>query len=250
MEYSIVIPAYNEADKITSSLTQIMGFMKTFSPSFEVLVVDDGSKDNTATLVEDYAKNIPEIRLIRNSHKGKGPALWRGVVESAGEYIYLCDADLSTPIDELKKFAIWVKDHNFDIVIGSREGSGAKRIDEPFYRHLMGRIFNYWVQLIALRGIKDSQCGFKLFKNDAAKHIFGMLKIYGEDAKEIKKAYMGVFDVEVLFLARKSGYKIKELPVTWTHVRTTRLNPISDSFNMAKDVLKVRINYLRRVYSE
>lgn len=249
-EYSVVIPAFNESDKITSTLTQVVAFMSTFCDSYEVLVVDDGSSDNTADLVDAYLIDHPEVRIIRNPHKGKGPAIWTGVNEAAGEYIYLADADLAAPISEIKKFSVWAKEHDFDLVIASREGMGAKRVGEPFYRHLMGRVFNLIVQVVLLPGIKDTQCGFKLFKSAAAKDIFSRLEIYGPEAKERKKAYLGAFDVEVLFLAKKLGYKIKQVPIVWTFVRTTRLNPLSDSFNMARDVLKVRINYLKGNYKK
>lgn len=249
-EFSVVIPAYNESDKITSTLTQVVGFMPTFTESYEVLVVDDGSSDNTADLVEAYSKEHPEIRVIRNPHKGKGPSIWTGVMESSGKYIYLADADLAAPISEIKKFSVWIKEHDFDLVIASREGLGAKRVGEPFYRHIMGRVFNFIVQVILLPGMKDTQCGFKLFKSNVAKDIFERLTIYGPEAKERKKPYLGAFDVEVLFLAKKLGYKIKQVPIVWTYVKTTRLNPLSDSFNMARDVVKVRINYLKGVYKK
>lgn len=250
MEYSIVIPAFNESDKITSTLTKVLGFMRTFSDDFEVIVVDDGSKDNTADLVEEYAKSNPEVKIIRNPHKGKGPTVWKGVMEARGDLINLCDADLATPIEELKRLSMWTKEHDFDVVIASREDSGAERVNEPLYRHLMGRVFNFWVRVMALPGIKDSQCGFKLFTNKAAKDIFKRLAIYGEDAKELEGAYLGAFDVEVLYLAKKLGYKIKSLPVTWTYVKTTRLNPVFSSYNMARDVFKVRLNDMRGAYKK
>jgi len=249
MDYSIVIPAYNEANKITATLTAVTTFMRSYAPSFNVIVSDDGSKDNTAQLVEDFAKNNPEVVLLKNKHKGKGATIYSGVQVAEGNLIYLADADLSAPIGELKKLSVWIKDQGFDIVIASREGTGAQRVDEPFYRHLMGRVFNFWVRTIALPGIKDSQCGFKLFTKTAAKDIFSRLKIYGQEAKELDKAYLGAFDVEVLYLARKQKFKIKEVPVVWTYVKTTRLSPFADSIKMALDVLKVRLNDLRGLYS-
>lgn len=249
MDYSIVIPAFNEANKITATLTAVTTFMRSYAPSFNVFVSDDGSKDATAQLVEDFAKNNPEVILLKNKHKGKGYAVYSGVQAADGDLIYIADADLSAPIGELRKLSVWVKDQGFDVVIASREGTGAQRVDEPFYRHLMGRVFNFWVRTIALPGIKDSQCGFKLFTKTAAKEIFNRLKIYGQEAKELDKAYLGAFDVEVLYLARKHKYKIKEVPVIWTYVKTNRLNPLQDSIKMAMDVLKVRFNDLRGLYS-
>jgi dolichyl-phosphate beta-glucosyltransferase len=248
MEYSIVIPAYNESDKISSTLTQIVNFMRTFSESFEVIVVDDGSKDATVDVVRDYKKENSEIILIKNPHKGKGYALYTGFMKSRGDYIYMADADLSSPITELKKLSVWMQDHDNDVVIASREGVGANRINEPFYRHLMGRVFNLIVQKIALPGINDSQCGFKLFKRDVIKKVFPMLLVYGPDAKELKDAYTGAWDVEVLFLAHKAGFNIKEVPVQWIHVRTNRVNPFKDSFRMLMDVIKVRINDMQGKY--
>jgi len=244
MDYSIVMPAYNEEDKITSTLTQVVNFMRGFCSSFEVIVVNDGSADDTAQKIEDYASENPEVRLITNSHKGKGFAVWTGMMEAKGDFIYMADADLSAPIEELKKLSVWAKDQNFDIVIGSREGFGARRIGEPFYRHVMGRFFNFLVQIVALPGINDSQCGFKLFKNNAAKDIFNRLLVYGEEAKEIDTTYFGAWDVEVLYLAKKLGYTIKQVPVTWTYVKSKRFNPIRDAIKMARDVFKVRLNDL------
>jgi dolichyl-phosphate beta-glucosyltransferase len=249
-EYSIVIPAYNEADKISSTLNKVITFMDSFGSEYEILVVDDGSTDATAKKVSDMAAENNNIVLIKNIHKGKGIAVWTGVMHSKGLYIYLCDADLSAPITELKKLSIWITEHNFDLVIASREGVGAKRIGEPFYRHLMGRVFNIFTQLITLRGIKDTQCGFKLFKSDVAKLLFTNLKVYNPQNPELTGAYMGAFDVEVLFLARKLGYTIKEVPVTWTYVNTTRLAPMRDSLRMLRDIIKIRINDVKGVYKK
>ncbi|MFC1621926.1 dolichyl-phosphate beta-glucosyltransferase [Patescibacteria group bacterium] len=248
LEYSIVISAYNEAKNITASLTQITSFMRTFAKEFEIVIVDDGSEDDTANLVESYAKENPEVKLLRNKHKGKGPGIYAGIMAAEGKFIYMADADLSTPISEIKRLANWIIEHEFDIVIASREGLGAKRIKEPLYRHLMGRVFNFFVRVIALPGIQDSQCGFKLFKKEAAKEIFEKLSIYGKDAPEISEAYLGAFDVEVLYIAKKLGYKIKTVPVEWTYMPTERLNPIKDSILMLRDVIKVRLNDRKGVY--
>ena len=248
MEYSIVIPTYQEADKITSSLTKIVGFMRDFSKSFEIVVVDDGSKDNTADIVEEYIKSNPEIKLIRNPHKGKSQTVIAGMRNAAADLIYMCDADLSTPIEELKKLSLWIKEHDYDIVIGSREGAGARRIGEPYYRHLMGRIFNWYIQVMAVPGVTDSQCGFKLFKAEVIKEIISKLVVYKETPEEIEQAFWGAFDVEILFIARKAGYRIKELPVTWHYIEHVGRSLFSNSIKMAWDVLKIRLNSFKGAY--
>lgn len=249
MKYSIIIPAYNESDKIVRSLTQVTAFMREFADEFNVYVVDDGSLDNTANLVTEFSKANPEVILIKIEHKGKAAAIITGMLRADGDLLYMCDADLATPITELKKMTVWLFDHDYDVVIASREGTGAVRIGEPYYRHFIGRVFNLLVQLTALWGISDSQCGFKLFKREVAKDVFNSLVVYGPNAKKRKKPFFGAFDVEVLFLAKKAGYKIKELPVTWHYVKTSRLNFFDNSYNMALDVLKIRLNSLRGKYS-
>jgi dolichyl-phosphate beta-glucosyltransferase len=248
-EYSIVIPAYNEADKITSSLTKIDNYMTTFSGNYEIVVVDDGSTDQTAKIVEEFSADHPNVLLIKIAHKGKGIAVWTGVMRAAGKYIYMCDADLSTPISELKKLSVWMIDQNFDIVIASREGIGAQRIGEPLYRHVMGRGFNWLTQIIAISGINDTQCGFKLFKSDVAKELFSTLRVYNPQSGVLKNAYVGAFDVEFLVIARRRGYKIKEVPVVWKYVNTTRVAPITDSLKMFRDVIKIKINDLQGLYN-
>lgn len=239
MEYSIVIPAYNEADKISSTLTQVVNFMRNFSTEFEIIVVDDGSQDSTVQVVSDYKRENREVTLIKNIHMGKGPALSTGIKKAKGDYIYIADADLSTPISELKKLSVWLIDHEYDIVIASREGRGAERIDEPLYRHFMGRVFNTLVQLLILPGIKDSQCGFKLFRSSVAKKLFDNLEI-SSVTKEIKTAYTGAWDVELLYIAKLLGYAIKEVPVKWIFVRTTRVSPLRDSIKMFKEILHIK----------
>ncbi len=248
INYSIVIPAFNEEGGITASLTQVMNYMSSFDPLFEVIVVDDGSFDSTAQKVQDYAQYHPEITLIKNPHKGKAVAVTTGVLAAQGQYILTADADMATPIDELKRFVHWIEDHEFDIVIASREGAGAKRQDEPVFRHVIGRVFNLMVRLIAVPQFSDTQCGFKLYTKDSAHDIFSKLIVYKEQDKVLKKAFLGAFDVEIIFIALKRGYKVKSVPVTWTYIKTTRLNFLETSAKMARDVIKIRLNGLKGAY--
>lgn len=249
IEYSIIIPAYNEGAGITSSLTQVLNFMKSFSSSFEVIVVDDGSTDDTVTKTEIYIKDHPEIQLVKNPHKGKGYTVRTGMLMSSGKYVLMADADMATPIEELKRLSVWIIDHDFDVVISSREGVGSKRKNEPITRHIMGRIFNAIVRLLTVKGIKDTQNGFKLFKGEVAHDIFEHLILFGPDTPDTKVPKVTAFDVEVLMVAQRRGYTIKEIPVTWTYVPTDRVHPIRDSWNNFMDVMKVKINDLMGKYS-
>lgn len=246
---SVVIPAYNEEKNIRTTLAVVEDYLLAAGWEFEIIVVNDGSVDNTAEVVGGYIEGKREFSLIKNPHRGKAYAVKTGVLKASGDYILFSDADLATPINEVKRMLVWLTEQGFDLVIASREGIGAKREGEPYYRHLMGRIFNFVVQNLALKGINDSQCGFKLFKKEVAHKLFPSLYVYGGEGKEIKKAYLGAFDVELLFLARKYGYKIKEVSVTWSFVKTKRLNPLRDSWKMFWDVVKIRLADLRGAYN-
>lgn len=249
-EISIVIPTYNEEKRgVKRNLGVVVDFLESVGYDYEVIVADDGSADNTAAIAQEFARSKERVRVLELPHRGKGATVRDGMLAAKGRYILFSDADLATPITELKRFLPWVE-QGFDIVIASREGVGARREHEPWHRHVMGRIFNFLVQLIAIRGIEDTQCGFKLFKTAAAKGILARLKIYGQaETEELKAPYLGAFDVEVLFLAQKLDYKIKEVPVTWYYAETQKLDPLKDSLRMARDVLKVRLNDLKGVYA-
>ena len=238
---SIVIPAYNEEKRIEACLKKIYEFMKTQNYLYEVIISDDGSKDETRDIVKRYQEYWPNLVLLENPHKGKAPTIISGIYKASAKYSLFTDVDLSVPIDELPKMLTWVEDHGFDISIATREGVGAKRINEPNTRHIMGRVFNMLVQAVVLPGINDTQCGFKLFKTDAIWHIFQHTKLYGIKNKEITGGKVSAFDVEILFVARRLGYKIKEVPVTWYYADGSKVHSIKDSYYNAKDVFRVRL---------
>jgi len=243
---SVIIPAYNEEPNFKPGvLDEVPKYLKKQSYSYEVIIVDDGSEDNTAKLADKFASNHKNFRVIKNPHQGKAETVKTGVLASMGQYVLFTDFDQATPLSEVEK--LLSNFPTYDIVIGSRQLPGAKREKEPFYRHLMGLVFNLIVQTLAVRGIWDTQAGFKCFKGEVAKELFGKLKVYGK-GKKVKGALVTAFDVELLFIAKKRGYKIKEVPIIWHHVATTRVDPIKDSLRMLRDVIKVRLNDLRGVY--
>lgn len=244
---SVVIPAYNEEPNFKKGLIdEAPRYLSKQSYDYEILIVDDGSDDETADLAQKFAKKYKNVRVIKNPHQGKAETVKTGVIEAKGEYILFTDFDQATPLSEVEKLLPLFPE--YDIAIGSRQLPGAKREKEPFHRHLMGLVFNLIVQIIAVRGIWDTQAGFKCFKAGVAKELFGKLKVYGK-GKQVKGALVTAFDVELLFIAKKMGYKIKEVPIIWHHVATSRVNPIKDSLRMLRDVIKIRFNDLRGIYS-
>lgn len=244
---SVVLPAYNEERRLPETLSQILSYLGEQPYRSEVIIADDGSTDATATLVEQLMQQHPSIRLLQLDHRGKGYAVRKGILAARGEYVLFSDADLAVPIEEWAKveraFA-----NEADLVIGSREGLGARRQGEPRYRHLMGRVFNLIVRLIAVGGIQDTQCGFKAFRYTAAQDIFNRVQLYGDDAPSVRGAAVTAFDVEVLFLARRRGYRIHEVPVLWRYGIETKVDPLRDSLRNLRDVLAVRWNALRGMY--
>ena len=246
LSVSVVIPAYNEELRIRGSLQKVMNFMTENYEDFEVLLVDDGSTDNTVKITEEFAKNYKRLKIIKNPHSGKGYTVKTGMLKANKDYILFLDADLATPIEDLKRFLVWVTENDFDIAIGSREGIGAQRQKEPLIRHIMGRVFNMIVQVLVLKGINDTQCGFKLFKKDVAHKIFNATLLY--PGGKVEGPMVTAFDVEVLFLARKMGYKIKEVTVNWTYIDESKVNPLKDTIVNFMDVMKVKYNDIKGVY--
>ena len=243
---SIVIPAYNEMSNFKAgALDELWKALKDQKFSWETILVDDGSTDGSVKEFKKYAEDKESFYLIENEHMGKAGTVAAGVEKAEGKYILFTDFDQATPFTEFEKLQPYLK-KGYQVVIGSREVAGAKREKEPFYRHLMGRVFNFGIRLLTVRGISDTQCGFKAFEAKIAKKLFKNLRVY-KPAK-IGSAFTGAFDVELLFLARKFSYKIAEVPIYWKHMETDRVSPIKDSVLMALDVLKIRLYDLLGFY--
>ncbi|MDO8530620.1 MAG: glycosyltransferase family 2 protein [Dehalococcoidia bacterium] len=236
MFLSVVIPAYNEERRIGATLLDVAQYLERQPYSSETLVVDDGSLDGTAGVVEQCAREHPHVRLLRAPHRGKGHAVKTGMLAATGEHRFLCDADLSMPIQELGKF-LPPRLTDYDIAIGSREASGARRIGEPLSRHLAGRVFNLFVRMAAVPGIQDTQCGFKCFRAEAAQSLFPLQRLPGF-----------AFDVEVLFLARRAGLRVVEVPIEWRYRAESKVSPLRHALGMARDVLRVRWSAWRGAY--
>src|SRR4030066_1959136 len=233
---SIIIPAYNEEALIEKTLNDVTLYLEKSGFSYEIIVVCDGCKDKTALLAGEIAKKNNRVSVIdRKVNRGKGYSVKQGCLDASGDYVIFTDADLSTPIDEIEKLLKWLQE-GYDIAIGSR---GLKESDiqirQPWYRETMGKIFNLFVQAIAIRGISDTQCGFKGFKRDVAKDVFKRQTINGFG-----------FDVELLYIARRLGYKIREVPVRWLNRAASRVNPLVHPIQMLFDLIKIRIGGWKR----
>ncbi len=232
---SLVIPAYNEERRLPDTLPQVLGFLGEQPFSWETLVADDGSADGTAEIVRGFARQEPRLRLLSLEHGGKGYAVRHGMQAARGRFCFLCDADLSVPISDLPRFLPALEEA--EVAIASREAPGAARYQEPAYRHLMGRVYNLMVRLLLLPGIQDTQCGFKGFRREAVGPLFSRQGMGGWG-----------FDVELLYRARRLGYRIVEVPVHWTYGRHSRVHPLRDSWRMARDLLRVRWQAWRHHY--
>ncbi len=244
-ELTIVIPAYNEEARLPSTLLAIDRYLVAEGIAAEIIVADDGSTDQTVAIARNYTPATAEMVVLALPHRGKANAVRDGILAASADYVLFSDADLSTPmrfaaalIDELR--------HGAGVAIGSREGVGARRVGEPAYRHLMGRVFNFVVQTLAVPGIDDTQCGFKAFRRDAAREIFALTRLH--DAGDIRGPRVSGFDVEVLFIARRLGHRIATAPVYWEHVPGSKVRPVQDAALMFLDVVRVRLNAMRGLY--
>ena len=229
---SVVIPAYNEEKRVGDTLRKIVAYARTKPFALEIIVSDDGSLDGTVDAAKSVLSSsvLPYQVLRAPMNQGKGAAVRRGMLAATGEYCLFSDADLSTPIEELDRFLPLLIEKKADVVIGSRALQGANIVEhQPWFRELMGRVFNKVATVFAFRGIKDSQCGFKCFTAEAALKLFMLQKLDGFS-----------FDVELLFLAQKLGFRIQEMPVTWINSAATKVNVLSDPIKMFWDVLRIR----------
>jgi glycosyltransferase involved in cell wall biosynthesis len=245
---SIVIPAYNEETNIRlGALDKVSRYLDQQSYEWEVLVVNDGSSDMTKPLIEEFIKTNRKFQLIDNPHQGKAATVITGVKAAKGTYVLFSDLDQATPLKELEKLLPWFTE-GFDVVIGSRKG---ERVGAPILRRIMANGFMILrTTLLGLNGITDTQCGFKAFRREAALDIFKRLELYGESKTVSGSMVTAGFDIEVLFLAKKLGYEIKEVPVEWHYVETRRVNPIKDSWQGLMDIIHIRLNAWHNRYGE
>jgi glycosyltransferase involved in cell wall biosynthesis len=246
---SVIIPSYNEKRNLASNvLDPVLAYLQSQLFEWELILSDDGSTDGTVEALHSFAKKDRRIIVLANQHAGKAPTVAAGMLAATGEWRLFTDFDQSTPITELEKLWSWTE-QGYEVVIGSREIAGAKRDVEPWYRHLMGKGFNVVVQVLTIRGIHDTQCGFKLFSSTATETLFPKLVVYGSRAVR-SDAFTGAFDVELLYLARKNNFKIKEVPIHWQHNPSDRVSPVRDSLRMFRDVFKIKLSDWLGRYNE
>jgi dolichyl-phosphate beta-glucosyltransferase len=245
---SVVVPAYNEiANLEKGALAKIARFLGERRPCFEVIVVDDGSTDGSRDLIRDFAREHRRFRLIENPHLGKAGAVTTGVLAAGGERVLFTDMDQATPIEELEKL-LPALDQGYEVAIGSRAGV---REGAPLSRQVMARGMTLLRSgLVGLSDIADTQCGFKLFSRQAAAEVFGEYRAIHHGFRAISgSSVTASFDVEILYLARRRGYRIKEVPVEWRYVDTNRVNPTRDALKGARDLALMRLRILRGGYS-
>jgi dolichyl-phosphate beta-glucosyltransferase len=233
---SVVVPAYNEEDRLAPTLARLHEYYSGQNYGYDVTVVSDGSSDRTGKIVEEFARLHPEFRLLEyRPNRGKGHAVRVGVLSSRGELILFCDADLATPQEETEKLLGHMK-QGADIAIGSRPLQESNlEIRQPLYREMLGRLFNKVVQTIGIRGIDDTQCGFKMFRREVAYDIFRRCKVQGFG-----------FDFEALMIARDLGYRIDEVPIRWRHQKGSKVSLVRDGTRMLIDLMKLRLKGKKR----
>ena len=235
---SIIIPARNEENRLPKTLEQVAGFLDTQEYPGEIIVVENASTDRTAEVAWDFAAyHSKRTQVLTVIETGKGNAVRAGMLSARGEFRFMADADLSMPVDQIPRF-LGLAVGGCDIVVGSREADGAVRYGEPEYRHLGGRAVNGMIRLLALPGLQDTQCGFKMFRAAAAEDLFRRQTLIGWS-----------FDVEILYAARLRGYRILELGIPWHYRAESKVNPLPDTIVMLFDILRIRRNACIGVYN-
>lgn len=235
---SIIIPAHNEETRLPASLEKVLAFLRAQEYDAEVIIVENGSADRTAEIARQASEQYPQVHWIQETLAGKGLAVRSGMLAAEGEYRFICDADLSMPIEEANRF-LPPDAPPYDVAIASREVPGAIRYDEPAYRHWIGRVFNWLVRVITLPGLQDTQCGFKCFRAEIAEDLFPDQTIHG-----------WTFDVEVLFLAMRRSYRVIEIPIPWYYNAGSRVRILRDSITMLTDLFRIRWNAIRGRYEK
>lgn len=245
---SVVIPSYNEISNLRKgTLDKVEHYLERKKHNYEVIVVDDGSDDGSLEFVREFVKESPKFRIIENSHTGKAGAVTAGVLQAKGDYILFTDMDQATPIEEVEKLVAATQEGS-DIAIGSRSTT---RRGAPWTRQLMARgMITLRSILVGLPGLKDTQCGFKLFSKRSAREIFEKVKSIHKGFKSIHNSSVTAgFDIELLYIGKKMGYKIREVPVDWLYVETRRVNPIKDSVEGLLDLIQIKKNIIKGVYN-
>ena len=244
---SLVIPAYNEARRIESTVNSAVAYLSAQPYSWELIIVDDGSTDATGDLAAAALAGVPGGRVVAIPHAGKAAALRAGLQAATSDLIGFSDADLATPLEYLAELRAAIASGG-DIAIGSREGTGARRYDEPWYRHVMGRGFNLIVRALLLPDIHDTQCGFKLFRRNAIHTLLDRSLLY-RTPDAVRGPRVTAFDVELLVVGRTLGYRICQIPVSWRYGQQSKVDPARDTWHNLRDVLQVRLNLWRGRYS-
>jgi dolichyl-phosphate beta-glucosyltransferase len=240
LDLSIVIPAYNEELRIAPTIRDMAAYCRQSARAFELILVDDGSRDRTSVVGRALCQEFPELRLIRlAANHGKGYAVRTGVINAIGRTILFADADGATPIREIERLETALE-AGADVSVGSRAlRAQGVQVQAKVYRHFIGRTFHYLVERLADAGVKDTQCGFKLFRSSVAPDLFSRMRMNGFS-----------FDVEVLVMARRRGYQVAEIPVNWTHQPGSKVRLTSDSLRMAADLFRIRAHWLRGEYDD
>lgn len=241
---SVVVPAYNEEYNLrTGVLDSVYDYLNKQKYSWEIIFVDDGSTDNTAKIASDFSKNHKNFTVLKEPHRGKAGTVTAGVLKAKGDIVLFTDTDQATPIDQVEKMLPKFKE-GYGVAIGSRHG----REGAPLIRQIMATGFSVLRFLVLRLPFKDTQCGFKAFSKEAAKEIFSRLEIFDSKSKSSGASVTAGFDLEILYVARKLGYKVAEVPVDWHHKEGTKVDPIKDSIEGLRGLLMVRLNAFRGKY--